>query len=372
MDAVVDFFRRPSNKKYIGEVLFYTAVQVTGILLVHWLIMPQDPARKDAKSKGIKALGKLGLSHLRLTPHERIIAGEIIHSDDISVSFSEIGGLDDIAEDLREAVIYPLCYPELYAESSDLLGAPGGVLLYGPPGCGKTMLAKALAKESGATFINLRISSLTDKYYGESNKLVDAVFSLAKKVEPCIIFIDEIDALFRERRDSDHDATNMIKTGFMTLWDGLATHKNPRIVLLGATNRPHDIDTAILRRMPKRYAVKLPSASQRRAILEILLKDTQLAPDFDMRELVQRTAGCSGSDLKELCRNAAMVPIREYIRSSGQLSKGSKASEDLENLRGSKVELRPLGVQDFYKSQRADPAASSQEADVFLPQENLD
>jgi len=106
----------------------------------------------------------------------------------------------------------------------------------------------------------------------------------------------------------------MMKAEFMTLWDGLTTSNDIRILVLGATNRPNDIDQAILRRMPKRFAIKLPNADQRRKILELMLRDIPLEPSFDVSSLVRRTDGLSGSDLKEACRNAAMVPVREYMR----------------------------------------------------------
>ena len=200
---------------------------------------------------------------------------------------ADIGGLDHIISSLRETIIYPLLYPNLFNNSSILAGASKGVLLFGPPGCGKTMLAKALAKESGATFINVAISVLTNKWFGESNKLVAGLFSLARKTQPCIIFIDEIDSFLRERMKGDHEATAMMKAEFMTytnlyhrlqpnqltlfcrLWDGLLSSED-RIMVLGATNRPNDIDSAILRRMPKRFAVRLPDASQRKRILALV------------------------------------------------------------------------------------------------------
>lgn len=182
----------------------------------------------------------------------------------------EIGGLDPIIRSLRESVILPLNHPALFTSASGLLGAPKGVLLYGPPGCGKTMLAKALAKESGATFINMHVSTLTDKWFGESNKLVAALFSLAHKMQPAIIFIDEIDSFLRERRSNDHEITSMMKAEFMSMWDGLTTGEDTRIIVLGATNRPNDIDSAILRRMPKRFAIKLPSEEQRMNILKLV------------------------------------------------------------------------------------------------------
>lgn len=144
------------------------------------------------------------------------IATELILPDQIDVDFNSIGGLDHIISSLQESVIAPLRYPELFRSSGSLLGAPKGVLLFGPPGTGKTMLAKALAKESGATFINMHVSTMMNKWFGESNKLVSALFSLAAKLQPTIIFIDEIDSFMRSRAGGDHEATNMMKAEFMT------------------------------------------------------------------------------------------------------------------------------------------------------------
>jgi SpoVK/Ycf46/Vps4 family AAA+-type ATPase len=153
----------------------------------------------------------------------------------LSTSFDDIGGLDSIIHSLQETIIYPLMYPDIYSGISGILGPPKGVLLYGPPGCGKTMLAKALAKEAGAVFINLRVSTLGDKWFGESQKLVNAVFTLAEKVQPCIIFIDEIDSFLRTRMSNDHEATSQMKAEFMTLWDGLVSANSSRIIILGYT-----------------------------------------------------------------------------------------------------------------------------------------
>jgi len=270
------------------------------------------------------------------------------------------------------------------------------VLLYGPPGTGKTLLAKALAKESGATFINMHVSTLTNKWFGESNKLVSALFSLARKLQPCIIFIDEIDSFLRERATGDHEVTAMMKAEFMTLWDGL-TSSSDRILVLGATNRPTDIDSAILRRMPKRYAVKLPDASQRARILEIMLKQVERDPSFSISQLVSRTEGLSGSDLKEACRAAAMVPVRELLRSDPKLFSGgpgaaaAAAAAASESAAGegkadgsaavvvpsvSGMKVRPLKNSDFFQVESASqiqPVPSSANGSQRHPrQEGLD
>lgn len=209
------------------------------------------------------------------------------------------------------------------------------------------MLAKALAHESGATFINLHISTLTEKWYGDSNKLVNAVFSLARKLQPSIVFIDEIDAVLGTRRSGEHEASGMVKAEFMTHWDGLTsanTDGEPqRILILGATNRIQDIDEAILRRMPKKFSVSLPSAPQRLRILGLVLKDTRIDKDnFDLEYLVRVTAGMSGSDLKEICRDAAMAPVREYIRQK----KAGGGPMDAVN----PSEIRGLRTADFFGS----------------------
>ncbi|KAI9167262.1 Protein MSP1 [Paramyrothecium foliicola] len=259
------------------------------------------------------------VEELVLNEYENLVALEMVAPEDIHVGFDDIGGLELIIEELKESVIYPLTMPHLYSHAGPLLSAPSGVLLFGPPGCGKTMLAKALAHESGASFINLHISTMTEKWYGDSNKIVRAVFSLARKMQPCIIFIDEIDAVLGTRRSGEHEASGMVKAEFMTLWDGLTSANSSgtpaQIVVLGATNRINDIDEAILRRMPKKFPVPLPGQEQRRRILQLILQDTKTDPDnFDLNYVAKITAGMSGSDIKEACRDAAMAPVREYMR----------------------------------------------------------
>ncbi|KAK2465282.1 hypothetical protein APHAL10511_002636 [Amanita phalloides] len=329
-------------KRAMLDVALFIASQAALYYTIRWIFdSALSPERRgEVKAKQQEALKRLGHSNLKLDEYERTVANEVIHPDDIGVTFPDIGGLDPIINHLREAVIYPLLYPDIFTSTSSLLSAPKGVLLYGPPGCGKTMLAKALAKESRATFINIAASVLTNKWYGESNKLVAGLFSLARKTQPSIIFIDEIDSFLRERTKGDHEVTGMMKAEFMTLWDGLLSGTD-RILVLGATNRPNDIDAAILRRLPQRFAISLPNREQRLKILNLMLKDTKLSPEFPMNKLAILTEGLSGSDLRELCRNAAMVPVREYVRSS------SINQEMLEKHQLEGFNLRPLSLEDF-------------------------
>ncbi|KAG6839316.1 hypothetical protein C0991_003755 [Blastosporella zonata] len=333
-----------SSKRIILDVALFLTSQVALYYTVRWVLEGVSPEKKkNVEAKQLEALKRLGHAGLKLDEYERTVANEVIHPDDINVRFTDIGGLDPIISSLRESIIYPLLYPNLFTSSSSLLGAPKGVLLFGPPGCGKTMLAKALAKESGATFINIAASVLTNKWYGESNKLVAGLFSLARKTQPSIIFIDEIDSFLRERTKGDHEVTGMMKAEFMTLWDGLLSASD-RILVLGATNRPNDIDSAILRRMPKRFAIQLPDFDQRMKILTLMLKDTKVSPDFSMVTLAAQSEGCSGSDLREMCRNAAMVPVREYLRNAAGNPEVFEKGQD------EGFDLRSLTLDDFFAS----------------------
>lgn len=329
-----------SSRRLALDIALFLASQAAVYYTISWTIDALYPNKKqNVKTKQIDALKQYGHENLELDEYERTVANEVIHPDEIRVQFQDIGGLDSIISSVRESIIYPLLYPNIFRQS-DLTGAPKGALLYGPPGCGKTMIAKAIAKESGATFINIAASVLTNKWFGESNKLVNGLFSLARKTQPSIIFIDEIDSFLRERSKGDHEVTAMMKAEFMTLWDGLTSGED-RIMVLGATNRPEDIDAAILRRMPKRYGIGRPDLNQRLAILKVMLKDTALEPNFPFEELADKTEHMSGSDLKELCRNAAMIPVRDYVRQMVE------NKQDLASVDSQSMQVRPLNIYDF-------------------------
>ncbi|KAJ0251537.1 Uncharacterized protein HA466_0124770 [Hirschfeldia incana] len=243
---------------------------------------------------------------------EKRIRPEVIPANEIGVTFADIGSLDETKESLQELVMLPLRRPDLF--KGGLLKPCRGILLFGPPGTGKTMMAKAIANEAGASFINVSMSTITSKWFGEDEKNVRALFTLAAKVSPTIIFVDEVDSMLGQRtRVGEHEAMRKIKNEFMTHWDGLMSSSGDRILVLAATNRPFDLDEAIIRRFERRIMVGLPSVESREKILRTLLAKEK-TENLDFYELAQMTDGYSGSDLKNFCTTAAYRPVRELIK----------------------------------------------------------
>lgn len=323
---------RPEIASLISRLIGISFGATVSYFLFKYLMKQIDPTNNDKLSAITKAeyiMKELGVSNIEFNEYELCIASNLVLPRNIECSWQDIGGLEHIIDDLKTTVIYPLknfntsntgiknslATSNALGKRSKLIQPPKGVLLFGPPGNAKTMIAKALAKESGARFINLQVSILFDKWFGESQKRTEAIFTLAEKVQPVIIFIDEIDSFLRSRKSEDHECTNTIKTQFMTLWDGLATlQRNNQILIVGATNRPEDVDAAILRRMPQMFYIGLPQKPARKKILNIILKDENLAADIDLDEIAELTESFSGSDLHELCRCAAMNSFIDHLK----------------------------------------------------------
>ena len=258
-------------------------------------------------------------------------------------AWEAIGGLGDAKESLLD-LVFPFLASSVRGDEDKghddrdnyggLLANPPGVMLFGPPGCGKSMLAKALAATIGARFLVVTPSCLLRKYVGETNINTRALFTLARKLAPTIIFVDELDGLFLER-GGEEQVSRDLKTEFLQLWDGVR-HENrsrgDRILFLGATNRPFDVDNAFLRRMPRRIYVGLPDESSRLDTLKTMLRDVPLDDDFDLELVVRNTHGFSPSDLRELLQTSALYPLRE-ARAEATQSHGSPDMHSLPKLR---------------------------------------
>ncbi|KAH7840384.1 hypothetical protein Vadar_016229 [Vaccinium darrowii] len=279
------------------------------------------------------------LKNLAKDEYENNFVSAVVPPGEIGVKFDDIGALEEVKKALNELVILPMRRPELFSRGN-LLRPCKGILLFGPPGTGKTLMAKALATEAGANFISITGSTLTSKWFGDAEKLTKALFSFASKLAPVIIFVDEVDSLLGARGGAfEHEATRRMRNEFMAAWDGLRTKDSQRILILGATNRPFDLDDAVIRRLPRRIYVDLPDAENRVKILRIFLAQENIEPDFQFEKLADATEGYSGSDLKNLCIAAAYRPVQELLEEE---KKGD--SNDVVPV------LRPLNLDDFIQS----------------------
>ncbi|XP_027156220.1 spastin-like isoform X2 [Coffea eugenioides] len=226
-----------------------------------------------------------------------------------SVKWEDIAGLEKAKQALLEMVILPTKRKDLF---TGLRKPARGLLLFGPPGTGKTMLAKAVASESQATFFNVSASTLTSKWVGEGEKLVRTLFAVAISKQPSVIFMDEIDSIMSVRMSNENEASRRLKSEFLIQFDGVTSNSDDLVIVIGATNKPQELDDAVLRRLVKRIYIPLPDANVRKQLLKHKLKGQAFSlPDGELERLVKETEGYSGSDLQALCEEAAMMPIRE-------------------------------------------------------------
>ncbi|XP_022146519.1 katanin p60 ATPase-containing subunit A-like 2 isoform X2 [Momordica charantia] len=227
------------------------------------------------------------------------------------IKWESIKGLEHAKCLLKEAVVMPIKYPNYFR---GLLSPWKGILLFGPPGTGKTMLAKAVATECKTTFFNISASSVVSKWRGDSEKSIKVLFELARHHAPSTIFLDEIDAIISHRGEgrSEHEASRRLKTELLVQMDGLM-QTDELVFVLAATNLPWELDAAMLRRLEKRILVPLPEPEARRAMFEELLPPQPGDEELPYDLLMERTQGYSGSDIRLVCKEAAMQPLRRVM-----------------------------------------------------------
>ncbi|XP_031403467.1 ATPase family AAA domain-containing protein FIGL1 isoform X2 [Punica granatum] len=285
----------------------------------------------------------------RLIEH---VSNEIMDRDP-NVHWDDIAGLEHAKKCVTEMVIWPLLRPDIFKGCR----APGrGLLLFGPPGTGKTMIGKAIAGEAKATFFYISASSLTSKWIGEGEKLVRALFGVASCRQPAVIFVDEIDSLLSQRKsEGEHESSRRLKTQFLIEMEGFDSGSE-QILLIGATNRPQELDEAARRRLTKRLYIPLPSSEARAWIVRNLLEKDGLfkLSEDDINAICKLTLGYSGSDMKNLVKDASMGPLREALRQGIEITKLKK--ED----------MRAVMLQDFETAmQEVRPSVSSNELGIY-------
>ncbi|UYV81424.1 KATNA1 [Cordylochernes scorpioides] len=265
-----------------------------------------------------------------------------------NVHWDDIADLSEAKRLLEEAVVLPMWMPDFF---KGIRRPWKGVLMVGPPGTGKTMLAKAVATECGTTFFNVSSSTLTSKYRGESEKLVRVLFEMeavfqARFYAPSTIFIDEIDSLCSRRgSDSEHEASRRVKSELLIQMDGITVSDDPTkvVMVLAATNFPWDIDEALRRRLEKRIYIPLPNKEGREALLRINLREVEVSEELDVTSVAARLEGYSGADITNVCRDASMMAMRRRI--------AGLSPEEIRNLSKEDLEL-PVTAEDFEEAVR--------------------
>lgn len=297
------------------------------------------PARAaGAGTAGGEGGGRAQLRVLSNDDTDAIELDRLLHPEPERVTFADIGGLDAIKEQIRRRIILPFQKPSLFQRFKKRVG--GGILLYGPPGCGKTLLARATAGECDADFLNVAIADVLDMYIGESERKLHALFERARASAPAVLFFDEIEALGGKRQYSREATASKLVSTFLAEMDGFAQN-NQGVLVLGATNVPWAVDPAFRRpgRFDRMLFVPPPDREARRAILELLLAERPVAPGIDVGALVRATSGFSGADLRHLVETAADLAI------AASIAQGSEVPIDGGHLSAARSEVKPTTLE---------------------------
>ncbi|EAU88467.2 ATPase [Coprinopsis cinerea okayama7 len=303
-----------------------------------------EEAKTDEAAPPIDEIVERVRNEADLDPYEQRLLGCIVDSASMPTSFSQVHLPPHVIDSVRTIVSLPLLHPQAFQQGILKQHGMTGCLLFGPPGTGKTLVVRALAKEAGCRMLVITPSDIMDM---AAEKLVRATFSLARRLGPCVIFLDEIDALFGARmaaRESGGAAAahRGVITEFMQEMDGLKSSREDGIIVIGATNRPFDLDDAILRRLPRRLLIDLPGVKEREEILKILLRDEVIGPDVTPELLAQKTESFSGSDLKHLCVSAALDAVKENVHVPWlSVSQPTEAKNEAESTVSSESDATP-------------------------------
>jgi len=273
------------------------------------------------------------------------------------VTYEDIGGLHEEIQRIREMVELPLRHPELFQRLG--IEPPRGVFLYGPPGCGKTLLAKAVANESDANFYVISGPEIMSKFYGESEARLREIFQKAQETSPSIIFIDEMDAIAPKREEVTGEVERRVVAQLLSLMDGMGSRGN--IIVIGATNRPNAIDPALRRpgRFDREVEIGVPDKSGRYEVLQIHTRNMPLAEDIDLKRLSDFTHGYTGADIASLCREAAMKALRRYI---------PEINLEEERIPPETLEKMVVRMDDFMSAYREITPTAMREVYVEVPQ----
>ncbi|RZF36879.1 hypothetical protein LSTR_LSTR004567 [Laodelphax striatellus] len=272
------------------------------------------------------------------------------------ITWDDIAGLHFAKKTIQEIVVWPMLRPDIF---TGLRRPPKGILLFGPPGTGKTLIGKCIASQSKSTFFSISASSLTSKWIGDGEKMVRALFAVARVHQPSVVFIDEIDSLLSKRSDTEHESSRRIKTEFLVQLDGATTGDEDRLLVVGATNRPQELDEAARRRLVKRLYIPLPDYEARKEMVSRLMSSERNSlHDTDIDEIAHLTDGYSGADVKNVCQEAALGPIRSISFSQIEF-----ISHD---------QVKPIGMNDFKSAlSRVRSSVSPSDLDSYLEWDKL-
>ncbi|VVC31509.1 Hypothetical protein CINCED_3A017288 [Cinara cedri] len=267
------------------------------------------------------------------------------------ITWDDISGLQFAKNTIQESVIWPLLRPDIF---KGIRRPPKGILLFGPPGTGKTLIGKCIASQSNSTFFSISASTITSKWIGEGEKSVRALFAVARCHQPAVIFVDEIDSLLCQRTEQEHESSRKIKTEFLIQLDGAGTNDDDRILIIGATNRPQELDEAARRRLVKKLYIRLPDQQARKDMIKKLTEsENHVLSDDDLEKIASLSDGYSGADMKSLCQEASLGPIR------------SMSFDMIKNIEADQV--RPININDFTSALKiVMPSVSSEDLKHYV------